>query len=89
MDSNVIKQQLRVFRIITLTAVLIAGLSFAGLVTSFMFRPQPLTILLPHHISAPYQMSYSSANRTYLPVLKIMAVFNALPDTQKDRERRK
>ena len=66
MDSNVIKQHLRVFRIITLTVVLIAGLSFAGLVTSFMFRPQPLTILLPHHISAPYQMSYSSANRTYL-----------------------
>ena len=28
-------------------------------------------------------------NRTYLPVLKIMAVFNALPETQKDRERRK
>ena len=89
MDSNVIKQQLRVFRIITLTAVLIAGLSFAGLVTSFMFRPQPLTILLPHHISAPYQMSYSSANRTYLSDIgaHLAALFlNINPETSGWRE---
>ena len=66
MDSNLIKQQFRTLRIVTLFSVTAALLSFAGMVASIMLRPQPMTILLPHHISAPYQLTYSSASRTYL-----------------------
>ena len=31
-----------------------------------MSWPKPLTILLPQHISGPYQLTHMAANRTYL-----------------------
>jgi len=66
MEVNVIKSQIRTYKIIALLCIGITSFSVLGLITALSFRQEPVTILLPQNMTGSYQLSRTTASLNYM-----------------------